>query len=214
MICRHGGEWTTVRAVDELLAAALLELGRTAELLQQLKRDFEALVAFTSLCSVQVRAGELTADFAHARAKRLWSKPCRNCSDEVIEEKAVGFRKNMFGFGGEGVGDVWFASPGASPALLNEAVTLEAEQVGSNRIIGQMQSDGEFVNGAMLVAQEGKDAPAGGSEQAPVPGSWLHTTFCHSLKLFRFIREMKEQQIRQLVKKSSELLQPSVCALT
>ena len=176
MIRRGGCNWTAV-AVDEVPPIFFTKTGRAAQLLQNVERSINSLLAGSALQLVQMFFGYSSASGAHSCAQVSWLNLPRKYRHEKRDQSPVCLRKQMFGVRSETIRNVRFANARLQSRLDHESVALEAGKVRSHSIISEAQLFREFVDRPLSRPKEAEDFPPRAFEQ-PLPPAYMF----HSLK--------------------------------
>jgi len=146
---------------NHFLAVAFTQGSQAAEVAQHFERDLDPLTPASTSCLAEMIAGHSAADFAHRRADRAWTKALRHNAHKMIQQRAILFRKNVFRFVTEAVGGMRLSGSRPRPALPDQSVALQTNEMRSDRVIGQLQDRGQVVHGSVLDAEERENPSAG-----------------------------------------------------
>src|SRR4030095_16345072 len=109
MMSRGRGERTAIITANEISAFALPESSGASKVLQNTERRFDPLRARFALDFEQVVVGHSPPHFSHRRAQLFRAQLLGQNSEQEIEKRSVGFRKNMLRLGRERIRRVRFS---------------------------------------------------------------------------------------------------------
>ena len=135
MMSRGRGERATITA-NEMFAFALVKSSGASKLLQNPERCLDPLRARFAFDFEQVVVGHSSPDFSHRRAQLFRAQLPRQNSEQEIEKRAIGFRKNLLGVGRKRIGRVWLSKSGLRSCVVNQSVAFQAQKVRPHRIVG------------------------------------------------------------------------------
>jgi hypothetical protein len=173
VVTRGRRERTTVTA-DEMFPFTLFKTGRAAEVGENAKRGVNPLLAGLAFYFRQMLVRHFPTHLPHPGLQFSRAQFSRENRQNEIDKGTVGFRENLFRVGGEGIGGVRFAGAGLGAGLVNEPVTFQAEKMGADRVVRELQCRSQIVHGLLATSQQLQNLPAGAFKDSFAPARRFH----------------------------------------
>src|SRR5438128_2028041 len=124
----NGSERAAV-AENHLFAIAFTQCRQAAQVAQYSESDLDSLLPASAVNLMEVIQCHRSPHLTHGRAERPRRHTTRNGCHEVVEQRSVFFREDMFRLGTKPISSVRFARTGPGPPQLNQSVTLQTNEM-------------------------------------------------------------------------------------
>ena len=159
MICRRRSDRTAF-TINKMLSLFFPKTGGGAEFLQNAEGSGNALLVSLTLQPGQIFLGYFSTGESHSSAESPGFHLTREYRHEERNQSPIGFGKEVFGFGAEGISRMRFSDARLEPGLRDQPVAFKTGKVRSHSVISKAQFFCQLVHRAFSCAQEVEDFPS------------------------------------------------------